>query len=107
VLVAGVGAGCTFAAMPLLIVAVVRRDQTGSAIAVNQVLRVIGFAVGSALSASLLDVHAGGHVVPATAYTIAALLGAAIMALAAIIATAVGSSGHVASAPGVIAPAEI
>jgi MFS family permease len=53
--VAGLGVGCAFAALPGLIVASVPAAETGSAMSLNQVLRYIGFAVGSALSATLLE----------------------------------------------------
>jgi MFS family permease len=53
--VAGFGVGTVFAALPGLIVAAVPARETGSAMSLNQVLRYIGFAVGSALSATVLE----------------------------------------------------
>jgi MFS family permease len=53
--VAGFGVGTTFAALPGLIVAAVPARETGSAMSLNQVLRYIGFAIGSALSATVLE----------------------------------------------------
>jgi MFS family permease len=53
--VAGLGVGTTFAALPGLITSAVPAGETGSAMSVNQVLRYVGFAVGSALSATVLD----------------------------------------------------
>jgi MFS family permease len=53
--VSGLGVGCIFAALPGLIVAAVPPRETGSAMSLNQVLRYIGFSVGSALSATLLE----------------------------------------------------
>jgi MFS family permease len=53
--VAGLGVGTVFAALPGLIVAAVPARETGSAMSLNQVLRYIGFAVGSALSATVLE----------------------------------------------------
>lgn len=53
--VAGLGVGCVFAVMPGLIVNAVPAGQTGSAISFNQVLRLIGYATGSALSAVILQ----------------------------------------------------
>jgi predicted MFS family arabinose efflux permease len=53
----GVGVGCTFAAMPALIVASVPTGETGSAASLNQVLRVIGGSIGSAASAAILAAH--------------------------------------------------
>jgi MFS family permease len=53
--VAGLGVGTVFAALPGLIVAAVPAGETGSAMSLNQVLRYVGFAVGSALSATVLE----------------------------------------------------
>ncbi|HEY1119040.1 MAG TPA: MFS transporter [Acidimicrobiales bacterium] len=51
---AGVGIGTVFAAMPQMIVAAVPASETGSALGFNQVLRTIGSSVGSAASAAVL-----------------------------------------------------
>lgn len=53
--VSGIGVGMLFAALPGLIVGAVPAGETGSAMSLNQVLRYIGFAIGSALSATLLE----------------------------------------------------
>jgi hypothetical protein len=53
--VAGLGVGTVFAALPALIVGTVPAGETGSAMSLNQVLRYVGFAVGSALSATVLE----------------------------------------------------
>jgi Na+/melibiose symporter-like transporter len=53
--VAGFGVGTTFAALPALIVGAVPAGETGSAMSLNQVMRYVGFAVGSALSATVLE----------------------------------------------------
>ncbi len=78
--VAGLGVGCVFAVMPGLIVTSVPAEQTGSAISFNQVLRLIGYATGSALSAVILQAFTdGSNPLPADrGYTVAALLGAAL-----------------------------
>jgi len=55
--IAGVGIGLTFGAIPGLIISGVAPKQTGSAMSVNQVLRMAGFAVGSASSATLLAAY--------------------------------------------------
>ena len=55
--VAGFGVGGVFAANPTLIVASVPASETGSAMSFNQVLRNIGFSVGSALAGVILSVH--------------------------------------------------
>jgi MFS family permease len=52
--VAGLGVGGAFAAFPAQIIAAVPASETGSAMSLNQVLRYIGFASGSALTATLL-----------------------------------------------------
>jgi MFS family permease len=52
--VAGFGVGAAFAAFPALIISAVPAHETGSAMSLNQVLRYIGFAVGSALTATVL-----------------------------------------------------
>jgi MFS family permease len=54
--VSGLGVGYMFAALPGVIVGAVPVRETGSAMSLNQVLRYIGFAIGSALSATLLEV---------------------------------------------------
>jgi MFS family permease len=52
--VAGFGVGAAFAAFPGLIISAVPTHETGSAMSLNQVLRYIGFAAGSALTATIL-----------------------------------------------------
>ncbi len=75
--VAGLGVGCTFAAMPGLIVHAVPAHETGSATSFNQVLRTIGYCAGSALSATVLQAHTPvGQVLPqGSGYRTAATLG--------------------------------
>lgn len=50
----GLGSGFTFSSIPALLVPHVPRSETASALAVNQLLRYLGFSVGSALSVALL-----------------------------------------------------
>jgi MFS family permease len=59
----GIGFGTTFAAIPGLIVRAVPESETGSAMGFYQVVRYIGFSLGSALAASILSSHtaAGEH----------------------------------------------
>ena len=52
--VVGLGLGVTFAAIPGLVVGAVPEQETGSAMGFYQVVRYIGFSVGSAAAASLL-----------------------------------------------------
>lgn len=58
----GAGLGTTFAAIPGMIVQSVPAQETGSAMGFYQVVRNIGFSLGSALTASIL----AGHTSPAT-----------------------------------------
>ncbi|WP_182377703.1 MFS transporter [Nocardioides sp. WS12] len=58
--IGGLGSGFTFSTLPMLIVPHVPPSETGSAMAFNQLLRYLGFAVGSAASVALLAVY-GGH----------------------------------------------
>ncbi len=52
--VLGLGYGLTYAAIPGIIVRAVPESETGSATGFYQVVRYIGFSVGSALAASVL-----------------------------------------------------
>jgi len=53
----GVGLGLSFAAIPGLIVRSVPSDETGSAMGFYQVVRYVGFSLGSALTAAVLAGH--------------------------------------------------
>ncbi|MFD8782803.1 MFS transporter [Kitasatospora sp. NPDC059599] len=103
--IAGLGVGCTFAVMPGLIVGAVPADQTGSAVAFNQVLRYVGYSTGSALSAAVLQAHtAPGHVLPSgDGYRVATLIGCAVWVLVAVI-TIVLPRHRAATGPGVTVP---
>ena len=93
--VAGLGAGGTFAAMPALIVAAVPAEQTASSMALNQVLRLIGFAIGSALSATVLDAYTapGGNLPREGGYVTGSYVGAGIWLAAAVLCLVLGRSG--------------
>jgi MFS family permease len=54
--VAGLGVGAAFAAFPALMISAVPPHETGSAMSLNQVLRYVGFATGSALTATILAI---------------------------------------------------
>jgi MFS family permease len=84
---AGLGVGCTFAALPGLVVRGVPPTETGSAMSFNQVLRYVGFSTGSAASAAVLAAHTGsGEAFPGNgAYTTAALLGCATWTLTGVV----------------------
>lgn len=76
--VGGLGSGFTFSSLPMLIVPHVPPSETGSAMAFNQLLRYLGFSVGSATSVALLAVY-GGHE-PAFRATALTLAGACLVA---------------------------
>lgn len=84
--VAGLGVGAIFAALPGLIVGAVPAGETGSAMSVNQVLRYIGFAIGSALSAALLEAATPpGAFASSGGYTTIAFVGAGTCVLMAVL----------------------
>ena len=70
--------------MPGVILAVTPHSETASAMSFNQVVRSVGFSLGSALGGLVLGAGTNtGHLVPTDgAYTTAALVGIAAMALA-------------------------
>lgn len=76
--VGGLGSGFTFSSLPMLIVPHIPQEETSSALAFNQLLRYLGFAVGSAASVALLD--ALGY--DDAAFRTTALILAAVCALA-------------------------
>jgi MFS family permease len=88
--VAGLGVGGIFAALPGLILPAVPPSETGSAMGFNQVLRMAGFSLGSALSATVLELHTppGASLPSEAGYTVAALLGVAIFAVTVVLAVA-------------------
>lgn len=81
---AGVGVGTVFAAMPQMIVSAVPASETGSALGFNQVLRTIGSSIGSTASAAVLD----AETVPDArfpldrGYTTSAIIGLAVWLVA-------------------------
>ena len=80
--VAGFGVGTVFAANPMLIVGAVPAAETGSAMSFNQVLRNVGFSVGSALAGVILAVNtpAGATFPTIHGYRVAGLVAAAMCA---------------------------
>lgn len=85
--IGGFGSGCSFAAMPGLIVRFVPPAETGSAMGFNQILRYLGFSSGSAVVLAILEIFArpDGDLTP-SGFTAAALASAAISGLAAVLA---------------------
>lgn len=84
----GFGVGAFSAAMPAVILAVTPAEETASAMGVNQVVRSIGFSLGSTLSALILAAYtAAGAVFPGSeGYASAAWIGVGVTALALVIA---------------------
>jgi predicted MFS family arabinose efflux permease len=83
--VIGIGFGYTFAAIPGLITRAVPARETGSAMGLYQVIRYIGFSLGSALAASILagNTDHGGRQVTERGYVVALWVGTAVCALSA------------------------
>jgi predicted MFS family arabinose efflux permease len=81
--VLGLGVGAFSAAMPHAILAVTPAAETSSAMSINQVVRSVGFSVGSALGGLTLAAHTPiGSTFPSdTGYTAASWLGAGAMAV--------------------------
>jgi len=86
--VAGLGVGAAFAAFPALVISTVPSSETGSAMSLNQVLRYVGFAVGSALTATVLAAATpeGAAAPSSTGYSTIAVLGFAVCLLTAVVA---------------------
>lgn len=83
----GVGLGTTFAAIPGLIVQAVPAHETGSAMGFYQVVRYVGFSMGSALTASILAARATGNDQPTLGgYTMVLWVSGAICVVAAALA---------------------
>jgi predicted MFS family arabinose efflux permease len=82
----GFGVGTFSAAMPGVILAATPRSETSSAMGFNQVVRSVGFSLGSAIGGLVLAAGtSAGHLFPDDgAYTTAALVAAAAMAVATI-----------------------
>ncbi len=88
--VLGFGVGGFSAAMPGVILAVTPKSETSSAMSFNYVVRSVGYSLGSAIGGLVLATGTDtGHLFPNDhAYTTAALVGIAAMAVTALTATA-------------------
>jgi MFS family permease len=86
--VLGLGYGLTYAAIPGIIVRSVPESETGSATGFYQVVRYIGFSVGSALAASVLAgaTPAGSQLPTVSGYHAVTWIGVGICVIAAIFA---------------------
>ncbi|HEX3792547.1 MAG TPA: MFS transporter [Pseudonocardiaceae bacterium] len=84
--ITGLGIGMIFAVLPGLIVGAVPPEETGSATSFNQVLRYIGYAAGSAISAVVLaaDTPPGQPLPVSDGYTVAGLIGCATWVVTAV-----------------------
>jgi predicted MFS family arabinose efflux permease len=92
--VLGFGVGSFSAAMPGVILAVTAKSETSSAMSFNQVVRSVGFSLGSAVGGLVLAAGTeAGRLFPADrAYTTAALIGIAAMAVTAIMSLALAGA---------------
>jgi MFS family permease len=86
--VAGLGVGAAFSAFPALVVSAVPASETGSAMSLNQVLRYVGFALGSALTATVLAAATprAGAAPSVSGYTTIAVIGFATCVATAVVA---------------------
>jgi predicted MFS family arabinose efflux permease len=73
----GFGVGAFSAAMPAVILATTPKAETASAMSVNQVVRSVGFSIGSALGGLILAAHTTDVFPLESGYTTAAWTGAA------------------------------
>jgi predicted MFS family arabinose efflux permease len=90
----GFGVGSFSAAMPGVILAVTPKSETSSAMSFNQVVRSVGFSLGSAIGGLVLAAGTEtGQLFPTdNAYTTAALVGIAAMAVTAITSIALAGA---------------
>jgi MFS family permease len=85
----GIGNGLAFSAMPILITASVRQDETGVANGMNNVMRTIGGAIGGQIAATFLA-HDLVRGMPAEhGYQLAFLMGAVALLVAVAVSLAV------------------
>lgn len=99
--ICGVGVGFTFAAMPGLIVRSVPGEETGSALGFYQVIRYVGFSLGSGVGATLLaSFTRAGHTVPQrSGLTLGFAVAAGICVAAALVSASLGRAAVLRPAP--------
>lgn len=92
----GFGVGAVFAVNPIQIVDGVPAGETGSAISFYQLVRTVGYAVASALSATVLVgyIQPGRHLPANAGYSAAALVDLAMLTCALIAATILALAGR-------------
>ncbi|MEU4290287.1 MFS transporter [Kribbella sp. NPDC026596] len=88
----GFGVGAFSAAMPAVILAATPSAETASAMSVNQVVRSVGFSIGSALGGLILGAYTTDLFPRETGYTTAAWAGAATTAITLLVVAAVPRS---------------
>ena len=105
--VCGFGVGGAFSAFPGLIARAVPPSETGSAMGLNQVLRYVGFATGSALTATLLEAATpeGGAYPASGGYTALGLLACGVALVTAVLIAVLLRRGV--PAPPVVAEAAV
>ncbi len=88
----GLAFGFSFAAIPGMVTRAVPARETGSALGLYQVIRAVGFSIGSALTASILAANiAGSSVLPtAQGYVLALWVGSAVAMAAALVTLVLG-----------------
>lgn len=77
----GFGVGGFSAAMPAVILAVTPQQETASAMSVNQVVRSVGFSIGSALGGLVLAAYTSKIIPTEAGYSVAAWVGAGTTAM--------------------------
>lgn len=94
--IAGLGVGAIFAVVPGMLLGAVRADETASAMSFNQVLRYIGYAVGSALAGAILATHtAAGQFYPGDGgYTDAGVISCAMWIITGVVTAILASRGR-------------
>ncbi|MGX7681668.1 MFS transporter [Jatrophihabitans sp. DSM 45814] len=97
--IGGIGVGCSFAVMPRMIVSAIPAEETSSALASNQVLRTIGYSIGSALAATILTAHtaAASEFPSDKGYTVGAFVAIALCLIAAVLSWVLPSPRGVAA----------
>jgi len=85
--ISGLGVGGIFAVVPGLLLQSVGTEETASAMSFNQVLRYVGYSVGSALAGVILATHtASGAFYPGdSGYTLAGLIGCGMWVITGIV----------------------
>jgi predicted MFS family arabinose efflux permease len=98
--VLGFGVGAFSAAMPGVILAATPKAETASAMSVNQVVRSVGFSIGSAVAGLILAAYTTGRFPQQTGYTAAAWTGAATTAATLFVVAALRPLPPTAGRPG-------